>query len=82
MTGVTQEIADKREARDAMNTQNHYARFKIEPMDFIVANKLGFREGNIIKYVCRYPFKGTPREDLYKALDYLQRIIEEVEKEN
>jgi hypothetical protein len=39
-------------------TQDHYSRFAIEPMEFIVANNLGYREGNIVKYVCRHPYKG------------------------
>lgn len=62
-----------------VNKQAHYARFKIEPIDFSVANNLGYREGNIIKYVCRYPFKGQALSDLYKAKDYLERIIKDVE---
>ncbi len=62
-----------------VSTQAHYARFAIEPIDFVVANGLGYREGNIIKYVCRHPYKGQQLKDLYKARDYLERIIAEVE---
>jgi len=64
---------------EAVKTQDHYARFKIEPIDFTVANNLGYREGNIIKYVCRHPFKGQQLQDLYKARDYLDRIIADCE---
>lgn len=63
-----------------VNKQAHYARYKFEPLDFIVANNLPYREGNIIKYVCRWPYKGQALSDLYKARDYLQRIINDVER--
>ena len=63
-----------------VRTQEHYARFEIEPIDFVVANKLGYREGNIIKYVCRHPYKGQQLRDLYNARDYLDRIITSVEE--
>jgi len=42
--------------------------------EFIYKNKLGFFEGNIIKYVCRYDKKGGI-EDLRKAQDYLNKLI-------
>lgn len=32
---------------------NHYKRFKIQPVEFITVNKLGFLEGCIIKRLCR-----------------------------
>lgn len=53
----------------------------IEPIDFIVANKLNFIEGNIIKYVVRYKQKNG-LEDLLKAQEYLKRLIELVKNEN
>ena len=31
----------------------HYIRFAIQPIEFIVANKLDFIQGNIIKYALR-----------------------------
>jgi len=49
----------------------------IEPWDYIVSNKLGYLEGNIIKYVSRYK-KKNGREDLLKAQHYLERLLEEV----
>lgn len=53
---------------------NYYARFKIQPLDFILANGIGFCEGNVIKYVCRYDGKNG-LEDLQKARTYLDRLI-------
>jgi hypothetical protein len=47
----------------------------IQPWDFIIANNLGYLEGNIIKYVTRHKEKGGI-EDLKKAQHYLQKLIE------
>lgn len=68
----------QKEDLDVAN-QPHYTRFKIQPIDFIKANRLGYLEGNVIKYVCRYPHKGTPLKDLYKAKDYIEHLIREAE---
>ena len=57
---------------------DHY-RTEIQPWDFIVANDLGYLEGNIIKYVSRYKKKGG-MADLLKAQHYLQKLIETTEK--
>ena len=57
---------------------DHY-RTEIQPWDFIVANDLGYLEGNIIKYVSRYKKKGG-MADLLKAQHYLQKLIETTQK--
>lgn len=57
----------------------HYARFAIEPLDFIKANNFNFLVGNVIKYVCRYDMKNG-LEDLRKAREYLDHIIAGEEK--
>jgi len=54
----------------------HYNIGKIQPIDLIVEQRLNFIEGSIVKYVCRYKFKGTPMQDLLKAQQYLQWLIE------
>jgi hypothetical protein len=54
---------------------SHYKRHKIQPIDFIYDNEIGFIEGNIIKYVIRHKHKNG-LEDLKKALHYLQILIE------
>jgi hypothetical protein len=62
----------------ALDTQvggKHYKQFKIQPVEFIHINRLGYIVGNIIKYVCRYPFKNGI-EDLRKARQYLDILIE------
>jgi len=53
----------------------HYVSKTIQPWDFIVANKLGYLEGNVVKYVSRYQEKGG-LEDLRKAKHYLEKLLE------
>jgi hypothetical protein len=53
----------------------HYAVKAIQPWDYIIANDLGYLEGNIVKYVSRWKDKGGV-EDLKKAQHYLQKLIE------
>ena len=56
-------------------TPEHYD-MNIQPIDFIVANDIPFREANIIKYVCRHKHKGGV-DDLLKAQHYLDMLIEQ-----
>lgn len=52
----------------------HYRKV-MDPWDYIIANDLGFFEGNIIKYVTRHS-KKNGLEDLQKASHYLDKLIE------
>lgn len=54
----------------------------IQPITFIMANELGFCEGNAIKYLCRYMRKGTPRQDLLKARQYIDFLLEQYPEES
>ena len=60
---------------------SYYRRYKIQPVNFIIENNLGFVEGNIIKYICRYKYKNG-LDDLAKAMHYLQILMEEYSDEN
>ena len=53
----------------------HYKLMKIQPSIFINENKLPFAEGNAIKYICRHQLKGK-KEDILKAIHYLEMILE------
>lgn len=53
---------------------NHY-KLPVEPWDYVIANDLGYLEGNIIKYISRYK-KKNGLQDLQKALHYLEKLIE------
>ena len=54
---------------------DHYKTMGIQPSDFIDSNKLGWYEGNAVKYICRHKVKGG-KEDLLKAIHYLELALE------
>lgn len=62
-------------AKDIQVAGGHYKSFEIQPAEFITRNRLGFIEGNVIKYVCRHEAKNGA-EDLDKAIHYLQLLKE------
>lgn len=62
-----------------MSKQNpeHYRQGDIEPWDFIISQKLGFLEGNVIKYITRAGKKGKESrlDDLLKAQAYIHKLV-------
>jgi hypothetical protein len=58
----------------------HYKTSDIQPIVAIEAWGLNFRLGNVIKYVARHKHKNG-LEDLKKALYYLDREIEQYERD-
>ena len=60
--------------RQVGSTQ-HYKNFKIQPIEFITANKLSFIQGNVIKYICRYD-KKNGKEDIDKVIHYCELLKE------
>lgn len=54
----------------------HYQSYAIEPIEFIVANDVPYREANVIKYVVRHKDKNGA-EDIKKAIHYLEMILED-----
>ena len=71
---------------DRINRPKHYnvnrlGEQAIETYTYIRSWKMDYPESNIIKYVTRHPYKGKSLEDLKKARWYLDKLIEEVEKE-
>lgn len=62
----------------ALDTQvggSHYKDMVIQPVEFIHKNNLGFIEGSIVKYVCRWRSKNGI-EDLRKVRHYIDLLIE------
>ena len=57
---------------------NHYI-MPIEPIDYIVKNGLGYREGNVVKYVSRHQ-KKNGAEDIKKAIHYLEMILKDYDE--
>jgi hypothetical protein len=53
----------------------HYNQGKVEMWDYAYDHNLDFFEGNIVKYVTRWKHKNG-KQDLYKAKQYLDKLIE------
>ena len=64
---------------DPIGRPQHYARWVIEPITFIMANDLPFCVGNVVKYVLRYDAKDG-RKDLEKAKRYIDMMIEDMDR--
>ena len=54
---------------------SHYKNCKIQPVEYMHANGLGYCEGAIIKYVSRYKQKNGV-EDLKKAKHFIDLLIQ------
>lgn len=67
-------------ANEVQHGGTHYKNKAIQPWDYIASNKLGYFEGNIVKYVSRWRDKGGA-EDLKKARHYLDKLLELSEAE-
>ena len=74
-TTVTKHDNEKPPSLSTQVGGNHYKTLPIQPVEFILANDLGFCEGAIIKYVTRHASKGG-RADLEKAAHFIQILIE------
>lgn len=62
---------------DPLNEQiggSHYKAFKIQPAEFIEANRLPFLEGCIIKRACRHESKNGA-EDIRKIIHEARLIL-------
>lgn len=55
---------------------HHYKDCPIQPIEYIVANKLGWCEGNAVKYITRHNKKGEGKKDILKAIHYLEMLLE------
>ena len=60
---------------------NHYSKLAIEPYEYSVKNELNCYQFNVVKYVTRYKDKNGV-EDLKKAIQTLQKLIEYEESNN
>lgn len=71
---------------DPIEKPAHYTRWIIEPIVFIMKNKMEFWRGNVVKYVCRAGYKlydglnetESERTDLLKARRYIDIRLEEL----
>ena len=67
LAGVTVEAVDHPE---------HYNQGAFEAIDVIEDWGLNFNVGNAVKYISRYEHKNNPKQDLRKAIWYLEREID------
>lgn len=61
---------------DLINRPSHYTK-GIETIEYIRSWDMDYVRGNIVKYVTRFPYKGTPIQDLEKAKWYLEYLIKQ-----
>lgn len=68
---------------NSVNHPQHYNTGKYEVIDVIEDWQLGFHLGNAVKYIARAGKKptSTMREDLEKAIWYIQRVIDQKDKD-
>lgn len=68
---------------EQVNHPSHYTDGKIEVIDYIEDKKLGFHLGNAVKYISRAGKKdiSKTREDIEKAIWYLERYLEVLEND-
>jgi hypothetical protein len=62
-------------SKDIQIGGSHYKDLKIQPIDYILGNQLGFCEANVVKYVSRWQAKGGI-DDLRKAKHYIDFLID------
>jgi hypothetical protein len=60
---------------DVQEGGDHYKNMSIQPVEFILANKIQFLDGCVIKRVCRHRAKNGA-EDIRKAIHELNLILE------
>ena len=76
-TGDVIDSIRKETSKPIFTTQvggSHYTRMAIQPLEYVIANGIGFVEGSVIKYVSRWRFKNG-LEDLRKAHHMLGVLI-------
>ena len=62
------------DAPSIIKNPNHYSKYKIEPIEFIMKNEMDFWRGNIIKYAARAGLK------VYDGMDSVQSEIADLHK--
>jgi hypothetical protein len=67
-------------SKDIQIGGSHYKDLKIQPIDYILGNQLGYCEANVVKYVSRWQSKGGI-DDLRKAKHYIDFLIAHEVKE-
>lgn len=75
-------MTDKKDKPEILKRgSDHYKQGDIEPIEYILANKLGFCEGNVVKYITRFKIT-TDVRDLEKARHYIDFLIDDAYRPN
>lgn len=76
--GLDGMIENEMKKSDAVTHPSHYNQGRIEVIEFIEDQKLGYHLGNAVKYLCRAGKKDSSKleEDLDKAIWYIRRHVE------
>ena len=72
---INKEKFSKTKATDNQVGGNHYKDCVIQPVEYIIKNKLDFLEGNVVKYITRHKTKGQ-EEDIRKVIHYCELILQ------
>jgi hypothetical protein len=78
---VPKHKAPKLSGNENNDSIKRYSGYSTQPIEYIMANGLGFAEGNVIKYITRWRDKNGI-EDLKKAKQYVEFLINNAEKGN
>jgi len=65
----------KKGALDVQEGGDHYKKQKIQPIEYIDANKLDYMQGCVVKYITRHKDKNGA-EDIRKIKHYCDLILE------
>jgi len=76
---VQEDLLSQLNASDTQVGGDHYTQGSIQPLEYTLANNLGFCEGNVIKYITRYKHKNGI-EDLEKAKHYIELLIDDIKR--
>lgn len=67
-----------KENKEMVNHPKHYNTGKFEVIEVIEDWNLNFNLGNAVKYISRCEHKGNKKQDLEKAVWYLQRELDKL----
>lgn len=73
---------DPASGHDPISRPVHYTQSALELKHVVFAWDLNWAEGNVLKYLRRYKHKGDPIQDLKKAREYLDMLIQYEEERN
>lgn len=71
------DVANKCPEANPLDVQvggGHYKKYKVQPVEYAMANNLNYCQANAVKYVTRYKDKGGV-EDLRKAIHNIEILI-------